>query len=151
MSSVYSALWPIQQAFASVLLADSTLTALLAQDSGSSTARPAIFGGDVSENQATPFLILGDGNNERPINTFDGTSFQDTFNVHVWDDTHHSPDVMYQILSSLTRLLHRQTLPLSGGLTVLHCFLAPNGAQGPITDPDGISKHLIVPYLIYAG
>ena len=152
MSSVYSALWPIQQAFATVLLADSTLVGLLAKDSSDPTkTRPAIFGGDVSENQPTPFLILGDNNREQPIDTFDSTTFNDEFIIHCWDDAHHSPDVLYQILSSLNRLLHKKSLPLNGGLTTLHCFLAPGGTLGPITEPDGISKHLIVPYHLFAS
>jgi hypothetical protein len=151
LSPVYSALWPIQQAFAAVLIADTTLVGLLAKDASDTTGqRPAIFGGDVTENQATPFLILGDTNSEIAVNAFSGGGWSDDFNVHVWSAAH-TPRELYDILSSLNRLLHKQSLPLSGGLTVLHCFLAPRGAQGPIPDPDGISKHLIVPYHIYAG
>lgn len=151
MSSVYSALWPIQQAFATVLLADSTLVGLLAKDSSDPTkTRPAIFGGDVSENQPTPFLILGDNNREQPINTFTDTTWNDEFNIHCWSEAH-SPSELYAILACLNRLLHKQTLPLFGGLTVVHCFLAPSGVLGPITDPDGISKHLIVPYHLFAS
>ncbi len=149
MSTLFSTLWPVQQAILQVLLADSILLGLLAKDV-TDTTRPAIFGGDVSENQTAPYIILGDDNNEQSINTFDGTSFLDTFTIHCWSEAH-TPAELYSILASLNRLLHRQTLPLIGGLSLLHCFLAPGGVLGPIADPDGISKHLVVPYHIYAG
>jgi hypothetical protein len=115
-----SALYGAQQAIAAALVADSTLTALLAV-SVLDGVSPAIFN-DVPNNQTFPYIDIGKDSTERPWNTIGGPTvglgFDDKVVVHIFS-RYQGMTEMSSILKEVVRILNFATLTISGYPTVM--------------------------------
>jgi hypothetical protein len=117
-----SALYAVQAAVYARLKADSTLEALLAPSILDGTS--GVFN-DVPDNQAYPYIDIGEDSTERPWNTIGGPTsgigFDDRIVVHIWSRYQGNTEGSL-ILQEVMRLLNFYDLTVSGYTSVICNF-----------------------------
>lgn len=129
--------WELQDAAFDRLAADATLETLLG-------AADRILD-DAPEKQAYPYIIVGE-DSELPNETMGTVGVEQTLVFHIWSQYKGSKQVK-QIHARMKALLHRWQPTASGWDTTQMLF----EFFEIVRDPDGITRHGISRYRVYAS
>jgi uncharacterized protein DUF3168 len=130
-----TALQQIQTAAYNALANDSTMQELVT----------GVFDvSNVPENQAFPYITVGNQATETQTDTFDTRGYDDTFVIDIWTQTRGFQQAR-AILARMNQLLHRQPLTMSTQSHIGTWYLS----AVELEDPDGITQHVTPRYRMF--
>ncbi len=148
MTALSLPLWVIQKGVAGLLLPDPILAGQLAKDMRNPQApKPAIFDGVAPLKQAFPYVVLGDGSTEEPRDTFSHPMWEIWYQINIWSQYQGFQEAL-SISYSVWRLLHRQPLPASDGITPFGLY---HQNTQLLTDEDGVTRHAVMRFHVFAS